>query len=235
MSATPFPETQPASLVLGRPNGLGQRFGLREGDRLISVNGGAVAPDPAALTARLNRPGLPAALCFERARHRWFILSDTAALGAWRRDGTPVDLGEGGGAPIEPATLRNWEVLRAPDGRYDVQPVTAPVMALLVPPLWLAQMHLWGPLAIWAALVLVGWPVGWPAMLALHAILSLYFWKAGPALWRADRLARGLAPDGVIATRTERELHRRIRSLHPEARYLHVPPRLAAAAVVEGG
>lgn len=234
MAEMPFPKDQPASLLLGSANALGQRFGLRAGDRLVSVNGEAVAPDPAALAARVNRLGTPSALCFERAGHRWFILSDNAALGTWRRDATPVDLGEGGGARFDPATLRNWEVLRAPDGRYDIQRVARPMLALLLPPLWLAQMHLWGPLAIWTALVLVGLPIGWPAMLALHAILAVYFWQAGPSLWRADRVARGLRPDGVIATGNERELHRRIRSLHPDARYLHVPPRLAAASVVEG-
>ncbi len=151
------------------------------------------------------------------------VLSDTPGLGRWRPGPPPIDRPENPKGRIHPESLHNWEVLRAPDGRYDVQPVALPLMALVAPPLWLLQSRLWGGLSIWATLVLLGVPLGWPAVAVLHAIAAVYFWKSGPALWRADRIARGLKPDGVIATASETALHTHIRDWHPGARYLHAP------------
>jgi hypothetical protein len=151
------------------------------------------------------------------------VLSDTPGLGRWRPGPPPVDRPENPKGRIHPETLQNWEVLRAPDGRYDVQPVALPLMALVAPPVWLMQSRLWGGLAIWAALVLLGVPLGWPAVAVLHAMTALYFWKTGPALWRADRLMRGLRPEGIIAVASEKALHAHIHERHPDARYLHAP------------
>ena len=214
-----------ASLLLSDPNPLGRRLGLQAGDRLVAINGGPVDPRPELLRARFTA-GLPAVLQIERNGQSWLILSDTGALGRWRRDSAPMM--PDATNPIDPAHLRNWEILRAPDGRYDVQPVAAPILALIAPPLWLLQTRLWGPLALWAALVLVGLPAGWPAMAGLHAITAVYFWKTGPALWHADRVARGLLPDGVIAASRERAVHAHVQALHPGARYLHLPARFMA-------
>lgn len=218
-------EPQPAtgSLVLSQANRLAGALGLRAGDRLIAVNGLPVPPDPASLATRVVPPDRPAALTLERSGKVWTVLSETATLGTWRPGPAPHDHPEDPGRRIHPETLRNWEILRAPDGRYDLQPVALPLMALVAPPLWLMQTRLWGGLATWGALVLLGIPLGWPAMLALHAIASVYFWKSGPALWRADRLARGLMPDGVMASASETALHAQIRDLHPGAVYLHMP------------
>lgn len=221
----------PASLLLSDPTPFGRQLGLQAGDRLVAINGGPVDPRPELLKTRFAK-GLPAALQIERRGQRWLILSDSAALGRWRRDTAPVMPDDTG--PIDPAGLRNWEILRAPDGRYDLHPVAQPGLALVAPPLWLLQTRLWGPLALWAALVLVGLPAGWPAMAGLHAITSVYFWKTGPALWRSDRAALGLHPDGVVAAATERAVHAHVRALHPGARYLHLPARAMAPAPQTG-
>ena len=219
-------ETQapaPGSLILSEPNRLGAALGLRAGDRLIAVNGLPIPPEAAALNTRIGPAGRAAALSMERAGRVWIVLSDSPHLGRWRPGPAPIDRPEDPKGRIRPEGLRNWEILRAPDGRYDIQPVALPLLALIAPPLWLMQTRLWAGLAVWGALVLVGVPLGWPAVLALHAIASVYFWKSGPALWRTDRFARGLRPDAVMAAASETALHERIRELHPGAVYLHLP------------
>ena len=227
------PTPAKGSLVLAQANRLGAALGLHAGDRLIAVNGLPIAADPATLAARIGPTGRATALTIERSGLVWTVLTDTAQLGRWQPGPPPVDRPETPKGRIHPEALQNWEILRAPDGRYDVQPVALPLLALIAPPLWLMQTRLWGGLALWTALVLLGVPLGWPAVVALHALAALYFWRSGPALWRADRVARGLRPDGVLAAASETALHAQVQTLHPGATYLHLPARRAAAPVVE--
>lgn len=218
---TETPTQTAGSLILSEPNRLGAALGLRAGDRLIAVNGLPIPAEASALAARIGQGGRATALTMDRAGLVWIVLSDSAQLGRWRPGPAPIDRPEDPKGRIHPEALRNWEILRAPDGRYDLQPAALPLMALIAPPLWLMQARLWAGLAVWAALVLVGVPLGWPAVLVLHAIAAVYFWKTGPALWRADRFARGLRPDGVLAAASETAVHARIRDLHPGAVYIH--------------
>lgn len=221
------------SLVLARTNQLGTILGLQADDRLIAVNGLPISADPEMLAARIGPSGRATALTMERAGLVWNVLTDTAQLGMWRPGPPPVDRPDGPKGRIYPEALQNWEILRAPDGRYDVLPVALPKLALIAPPLWLMQTRLWGSLALWTALVLLGIPLGWPAVLALHALSAVYFWKSGPTLWRTDRLARGLGPDRVLASASETALHAQVRALYPGATYLHMPSRVTDDTVVE--
>lgn len=227
------PVTVPGSLILSDPNRLGAALGLLAGDRLVAVNGLPIAADAAALAQRIGPAGRATALTMERSGRVWIVLSESTQLGRWRPGPAPVDRPQDPKGRIRPEALSNWEILRSPDGRYDVQPVALPLMALIAPPLWLMQARLWSGLALWAALVLVGVPLGWTAVLALHAITALYFWRSGPALWRADRIARGLRPEGVLAAASERALHAQIGELHPGAIHLHLPARSISQELAE--
>lgn len=199
----------------------GRRLGLRSGDVLTAINGIPFRGDEAALASRFAARGKGAlALTFLRETESITVLAETAGLGRWESipfaPGTEVEEHK----HIDPAGLRNYEVMRSMDGLYDLHPSEASVMALIAPPLWLLQARLWVPGAtVLAALV---------AAAVVSPLMSAVVWLAA-GLWvrrqaahflRMDRHGRGLAFAGVIAAPSEREAHARHAARHPEDRYL---------------
>lgn len=210
----------------------GRRLGLRSGDVLTAINGIPFRGDEAALAARFAARGKTGlALTFLRETQSFTVLAETAALGRWES----IPFAPGGAEEehkrIDPAGLRNYEVMRSVDGLYDLHPTEASVMALIAPPLWLLQARLWvhGAIVV-AALV---------AAAVVSPLLSAVVWLAS-GLWvrrqaahfmRMDRHGRGLGFAGVIAAPSEREAHARHLAVHPEDRYLFAPePRAAEQA-----
>jgi|GEM_PF-1973811 len=214
----------------GSLSAAGRRLGLRGGDVLIAINGIPFRGDEMAFDARFaGRGKVGLALTFQRESETFIVLAETAALGRWEAiPFAPAPEGEEH-KRIDPAGLRNFELMRSRDGLYDLHPTEASVMALIAPPLWLLQARLWVPGAtVVAALV---------AAAVVSPLLSGVVWLAS-GLWvrrqaahflRMDRHGRGLGFAGVVAAPSEREAHIRHLARHPEDRYLFAPePRQAA-------
>lgn len=201
------------------PHSTGRALALCPGDVLVSVNGRAFTGDYAALERRFaDRKGRSLALGFRRGEGTLTVLSGRADLGQWETVPQPLDQPEG--ERIDPDTLRNWEILRSGDGLYDLHPLTAPVVALALPPLWLLQMRLWVPFAtLSAALVAAGLAAIWAVGIVWLAA-GLHMRHAACTYLRLDRRARGLFPHAVHAARTEAEAHAAHRRLNPTDRFL---------------
>ena len=206
-----------AGLFLASVNTQGQALGLRPGDLLIGIDGAPIDGQVSTLRARApDRPGRAQAFWFLRDGQRWPLLTDSSALGRWRTTRLPEV------PPVEalPDTARNWDVVCDDLGRYDAQPRNAPLLALLAP-VYLLQMRLWSPLAVWLALTAICLPLGWIAGGALQVLICLYFWRAAPMLFRTDRAAGGFRLWRVIAAPSEAALHRRMSILAPNLRFVH--------------
>jgi hypothetical protein len=227
--ASPVADAAPRALVLVQPGPQGLALGLGKGDAVVAVNGLPFDGTLEALGARTGGAGRPVALTIRRegAADR-VVLADSMALGRWR-PAVPLETAPAA-ERLHPEGLVNWEVLRSPDGRYDMQPLSPPLLALVAPPLWLAQARLWTPLAVWVALNLAALPAGLWAVAGTMILSALYFRRAGPALFRADRLARGMTPFAVLAAPSERALHAAMARIDPALSYVHAGPSPTAAA-----
>lgn len=224
------PAPRATALVLASVNPQGKSLGLRPGDILLRVDGQAVDGKTKDIQALFRtQPERARALWIWRDGQVWPVMGRSAILGRWRVLPSP----EGSAAlpdhrPTE--RLQNFDVMIGPDETYDAQPRTPSVMAL-VPPIYMLQMRLWTPLALWVALTLVSVPLGWIAGVALQLLICVYFWRAAPMLVRTDRTARGFRLWRVIAARSERDLHRQMTTLAPELRFVHAaaPSKRVAA------
>lgn len=214
----------PGVLALASANPQGKALGLRPGDILLRVDTHAVDGQTKDLLARFKEhPERPRVLWMRRDEKVWPVLARTAILGRWRAMPWP-DTAARLPEPLPAARLRNYDVMIGPDDIYDAQPQKPSVLGL-VPPLYMLQMRLWTPLAIWAALSVLCVPLGWGAGGALQALICIYFWRAAPMLVRVDRMARGFRLWRVIAARSERDLHRQMVALAPELRFFHAAGR----------
>ncbi|MEY4982801.1 MAG: hypothetical protein RIR62_1067 [Pseudomonadota bacterium] len=205
----------------------GRALCLRAGDILVAVNGRPFAGDAAALAKRFAaRRGQALALGFRRGDQVLTVLADDPAPGQW--EVIPAPPPEEGLARIDPDLVRNWEILRAIDGTYDLHPLRPSLLALLAPPLWLLQMRLWVPFATLVTALAAGALVALWVPLLVWGASVLHIRHAAPAHVRLDRRARGLAIHAVHAARTEAEAHAIHRRLHPADRFLfETPPALA--------
>lgn len=218
------PEARRGLLFLMSVNARGRAYGLKVGDVLTRIDGKPFDGRLTSLSARMKGSDAGrVALWFRRDGERrsdrqdWPVIVETAALGQWKS----VALPEGETVEAEPTFgLKNWDVFIDKAGRYDAQRSEARLTALLVP-IYLVQMRLWGPLALWGALAAVAVPFGWIVGGALHVVIALYFWQAAPALVRMDRMARGFRYWRIIAARNERALHNRVAEMAPQLQFIH--------------
>lgn len=214
----------------GSVNAEGRRLGLTGGEVLLLVNGVPFTGTETALTARLLiRRGKPVALTFAREGGNLLVLTTTTALGRWEQV-PALPAPEGEAARIDPDGLRNYEVMRSPEGQYDLYAVDAPLIAVIAPPLWLFQMRVWAPGAtLLAGLVAAAIVTPW---LSLAVWLSAALWIRGAAmpLLRADRQARGLGFAGVVAARSETEAHAIHQARAPGDRCIFCPDKEAPTA-----
>lgn len=206
----------------------GRRLGLSGGEVLLSVNGVAFTGKETALTARLlMRRGKPLALTFAREGGNLLVLTRTTALGRWEQV-PALPATEGETARIDPDGLRNYEVMRGPEGQYDLYAVDVPLLAVIAPPLWLFQMRVWSPGAtLLAGLVAAAIVTPW---LSLVVWLSAALWirSAALPLLRADRQARGLSLAGVVPARNETEAHAIHQARSPGDRCIFCPQKESA-------
>lgn len=218
-------ETAPATLQLKDvPAGSGGRaLGMRSGDTVVAVNGRGFRGDLAALQAILPASGGGMALTVRRGGAEVTVLVDTVHLGRWEAVPAPAD--DASRRRIDPAFLRNWEVMRAGDGCYDLFPHRLPASAMLLPQLWLMQMRLWLPCAVLVAAVTAGMIVHPALALVVHAAAGVHLRSMHALYLRLDRRARGLSFQTVLAARTEAQAHAAYRALQPEDHYIFAPSK----------
>ncbi|PWR02557.1 hypothetical protein DKT77_10190 [Meridianimarinicoccus roseus] len=236
----PADEDGTAFLSLDAPGPHGAALGLRPGDLLTAVNGIAVGPSEAHLRARFGKAGTKTrALTFHRGTGCFNVLASRPDLGRWVPLAPEPDVlrqieREQSGR-LYPDHMCNWEVYRNADGFYDLQPLRNSLLALLAAPVWLAQMRLWAPMAVMLAVVLVAIPTGWIMTTLMHVLASIYIWRAGPALFRADRIASGFRPQAIVAAAHERGAHQAYTAFDPKARFVYSvrPARTDEDAVPE--
>lgn len=224
--------TSSPHLVLDRAGPGALALGLRSGDVLVALDGVPFTGGPRELAAQFLPTPRRHALTFDRRGLRRTVLCDTHRIGSWTRrevETAPVAAED---AALNPERLRNWVVFRGLDHEYDAQPVGRPLLALIAPPLWLSQMRLWNGLAVWACLLAMAVPAGWIAVLIVEILTGLYFWRCGPALFRSQRMARGMRPFAVLAARDEASLDIAVRAIEPRLRSVYTArpdaPRVAA-------
>lgn len=213
-------------LVLEKAGPYALSLGLRSGDVLLAVDGHAFDGGPAELALQFMPAQRRRALTFDRQGRRRTLLCNTHRLGQWTR----LDLDLGQGETVETPgpldRLRNWEVYRGPDDDYDAQPSGRPLLALIAPPLWLVQMRLWASLVAWGGMMAMAVPAGWTALVVVQLLSGLYFWRMGPALFRSDRLARGLRPFAILAAADEQALDQAVRGIEPRLRSVYTSRRV---------
>lgn len=214
------PVTSALRLRSGGIDPAGRALGLRAGDMLEAINGRPFRGSEAALRARFAERGeKPLALGFRRETEPFLVLATTSRLGRW--EAVPCPLPEGAeAARIDPEGLRNYQVMRAEAGVYDLYPAVPSVLAMIAPPLWLMQMRLW----VQGATVVAALAAAMVVMPILAAVVwvaaGLWVRRTAVAFLRADRGARGLRFVGVIAARGEGEAHAAHMARHPGDRYL---------------
>lgn len=227
-STSPEPEISALRLRAGGIEAAAIALGLRAGDVLEAINGVPFRGDEAALRARFaERRGRPVALAFRRGAETFQVLVETERLGRWEPVPCPLPEGAEGGR-IDPEGLRNFQVMRSEAGVYDLYPAVPSVLAMIAPPLWLMQMRLWAQGATVVA-ALAAAAVVMPVLAAVVWVAAgLWVQRSAAAFLRADRRARGLRFDGVIAARGEAEAHAAHLARHPADRYLFAPASSAA-------
>lgn len=219
-------DSPPPAAVLRALTAAGRAIDLRPGDRLLAVAGQA-GRDAAALAAA-TAGGRQAAVCIARGSAAFWVMTGTEATGRWEDEVPPDGLPP---APALPAgRLRNWWVMADAAGVYDILPAGRPLVALVLPQLWLLQMRMWVPLLAIAGtvgLVAVALPL-WVA-LTVQLAAGVKVWARGPEILRADRAARGMVAQRVIAAGSEAAAHRLHQATAPGARFVFAGGLPAAA------
>lgn len=204
-------------LVLASVNAAGRALGLRPGDVLEAFDDAPFSDGVERLIRVMDgaREKQTHVMRFSRSGTSWSVLAGTARLGQWRVETMQRPASDAKPRREARDGLRNWIVMRDPDLYYDVHPVSPTLLGILAP-LHLLQMRLYGPLAIWCAVVMCGLPLGTIPTAVLAVLASLYFWLVAPDLFRADRAARGFFLYRIMAARSESDLHRRIAKTDPD-------------------
>ena len=200
-------------------------IGLRRGDALIALDAAPLTGTTRSILARLKQaPHRQLHLTFRRGGAQWDVICHAARLGRWIAEPEPTRPA----ALVADRGLRNWDIMADSTGRYDAQMQGPRILALLAP-VYLVQMRLWGPLAVWTALTLLGLVLGAIWCAVLQVLLTLYVWQAGPALVRQDRQAQGYRLWRVMACRGEADLHNQMRQIAPHLRFAYAAATTAPA------
>ncbi|CUX82100.1 MAG: Protein of unknown function (DUF2628) [Roseibaca calidilacus] len=216
-------KTPESVLVLKRcrTEDAGHVFGLRGGDILLGVNGTAWRGSVAALQKRILQHPAPSALSFQRKDAVFTILTDRADLGQWQAEPVPQTLAA---LPDTPETLRNWEIVASPRGGHDLFSTAPSLLALVAPPIWLAQSRLWSGLALFVAVCALGLPVGWPLIGCVWLAAGLHLWRNGVQHQRLALQLEGYSRAAIIAAASEASAMAGWRALNPNARFRFAAP-----------
>lgn len=225
---TPDQTPDPLYLQLGSSGPHGNAIGLRAGDILFAINGVQLHGTVDNFRDRFGKTqGRTCALNVLRGDRGFTVLATQSDLGKLvpmtPTAGQLRDIARLRTGRLYPDHMINWEVYRNRDGEYDLQPLRPSPLALVAAPLWLVQMRLWSALAMLVGVAVIAIPTGWIMTAIIYALASVYVWRAGPALFRADRVAAGLKPHAIIAAANERGAHRGFADLEPRARFIYAP------------
>jgi hypothetical protein len=218
-AAHPAPNAAPArTLCLARcgARDAGAALCLRKGDTLAGVDNAPWRGTAEALQARLAAADRPLALTFRRGGVALTVLAQRADLGLWESvaaEATAPPL------PQDPARLCNWEVMVHADGSHDLIALRPSLLALVAPPLWLAQARLWTLFATLGAGMAIALPAGALLVAGVWVAAGLHLWRAGDKHLRAARMAEGYRKVGVIAGTTEGAARAAWATLEPGARF----------------
>jgi hypothetical protein len=216
------PDTSAQVLVLKRcrTEDFGHALGLLAGDVLVSVDGAPWHGSAGVLQDRMARASGPTVLGFQRAGVGFSVLCSRADLGQWAR--IPAndshmrlpDYSEG---------MRNWQIMADIRGAFDLFPVTPSIIALIAPPVWLAQGRLWAALGVFAALVALALPVGLPLLGPIWVAVGVHLWRDGAGHQRVALEVQGFYRAAILASRSEAEAIATWQSLQPKARFRFAP------------
>ncbi len=199
-----------------RVNDAGAALGLRAGDVLAAINGKAFIGSSKELTERfIQANGKPLALTFLRGDIDITVLADHPNLGKWEA----VPARPWNEARQDPASMRNWEVLRTDDGRYDLHPLTPGPLVLLVPPIWLLQNRLWVPAAAIVAAIAISAAIWWPIGALVYVLTGMILRRSGATLYRLDRVNMGMIPYAIVAAHSEAGAHAAYGKIDPKGRF----------------
>lgn len=203
-----------------KSNDAGHALGLRQGDLLIGIGTSPAGADIARLRAAFASRE-PVLLTFQRGNVTWPAWVDRADLGMWG----PTEIAART-IPPHRHSLRNWAIVTNVQGKTDLFSLERPLLALVLPVLWLMQQQLWTLAGTLIAALAVALPAGPWLMLAIWVGAGLHLWRSGPFYLRADRRSTGWYGKAVIAAATEADAMRLWTRLQPDARFrfsLHEP------------
>jgi hypothetical protein len=171
--------------------------------------------------------GAPLLLTFQRGDVAFCLLATRADLGRWERSPLPDTP-----APAAPQhdALCNWQIMRRHDGEHDLFALRPQMLALVLPPLWLAQERLFTWLAALGAGLALALPGGMMLMAVVWIAAGLHLWRQGPLHMRQARLAAGYLPVAVLAARNSTEARAAWEALSPGSRFRFDSARGASAA-----
>jgi hypothetical protein len=217
---TPTPAEQVLVLKRCRTDDAGHCLGLRGGDVLITVDGTPWRGTATALQAHMARTGRATALGFQRAGVGFTVLTARVDLGQWARlplDDTHTTL------PDYAEGLRNWQIMADAYGNFDLFPVIPSIMALIAPPVWLAQGRLWAALVLFVMLATLALPVGVLLVAAIWVAVGVHLWRDGAGHQRVTLEMQGYCSAAILATKTEGQAIETWKSLNPRARFRFDP------------
>lgn len=194
----------------------GRALGLHSGDVLLSVDGKPWTGSAQALRARVAQGKKPVALSFLRGDAVLTVLADSGDLGRWESVPPPATQGPTLGN-VE--ALCNWEVMAHPDGTHDLFPLRPSLLALLAPPLWMAQARLFPLLTTLFAALALALMGGMLLMAGVWIAAGLHLWRNGANHIRQDRQQAGYRSRGVVAARNETEARNAWSAISPGSRF----------------
>ncbi len=215
--------SQTVKLAGRRLTATGVSLGLRPGDVLAAINGKPFVGTKTQLNDRFREVrGRPLALTFKRGELDITVLTEHSDLGRWEPAPAVTNWS---GDRQDPEALRNWEILRGEDGRYDLHPLKPGVAALVFPPLWLMQNRLWAHAAAIVAVVAVAAAIWWVLVPFVYVFSGVIVRATGPLLFRLDRISMGLVPYATVAARTESGAHIAYGKIDPKGHFLYGKPQ----------
>jgi len=219
---TKLPEDIQLCLKRCRSGDAGYPFGLLAGDLLIGLNGAPWRGSAIDLHKTVSAYGQQSLLTFLRKGGVFSILTERADLGLWEMQPVQADLPD---LPAPDKRLRSWDVMADRNGIHDLFPVDASLLALVAPPVWLAQSRLWSGLAVFVAVIVLSLPVGLALVLAVWLVAGLHLWRDGAQHQRVTLQMQGFVRRGILAATSESEAVALWCQLYPETRFCFADTR----------